>query len=289
MSVHGSPDFVFPFKLKRLKAVMKEWNLSVFGNETRLQHNMLLKQKSRNTWLVEGASNTVFFHNNIRIRQGNNTISELVDENGNTITNVDELRDYVVQFYENKFNGEDLPIEPQLFDYGHPSISTVEISQIDAIPSPEKIKDAVFNLNVDGAPSPDGFSGCFYGHCREIIADDLINAIVYYWLLKRIPNGVNSSFITLLAKVRGANTLRNFRPIGLSDVFFKVFTKFLATRLGKVLDNLVSEEHVAFMKGRNIHENISVSSEMVNELHIKWKDGNIGLKLDITQAFDTVS
>ncbi|XP_026382515.1 uncharacterized protein LOC113277704 [Papaver somniferum] len=43
------------------------------------------------------------------------------------------------------------------------------------------------------------------------------------------------------------------------------------------------------MKGRNIHENINLASEMVNELQIKRKDGNVGLKLDITQAFDTVS
>ncbi|XP_026400427.1 uncharacterized protein LOC113296333 [Papaver somniferum] len=257
--------------------------------ETRLQHITFLKQKFRNSWLVEGASNTAFFHNNIRIRQGNNTISELVYENGVTVSEVDQLHDHVVQFYENKFNGDELPIEPQLFDYEHPSLSAVESSQMDDIPSPEEIKAIVFNLNVDGAPGPDGFSGCFYRHCWEIIGEDLINVVVYCWHLKIIPNGVNSSLITLLAKVRGANTLRNYRPIGLSNFFFKVFTKILATRLGGVLDNLVSEEQVAFMKGRNIHENISVASEMVNELHIKRKDGNIGLKLDITQAFDTVS
>ncbi|XP_026430518.1 uncharacterized protein LOC113327554 [Papaver somniferum] len=66
-----------------------------------------------------------------------------------------------------------------------------------------------------------------------------------------------------------------------------IFTKILATRLGSVLSNLVSEEKVAFMKGRNIHDNISVASEMVNVLKIKRKDDNVGLKLDVTQAFDT--
>ncbi|XP_026428839.1 uncharacterized protein LOC113324765 [Papaver somniferum] len=64
---------------------------------------------------------------------------------------------------------------------------------------------------------------------------------------------------------------------------------FSATRLGSVLDKLVSEEQVAFMKGRNIHENISVACEMVNDLKTKRKDGNVGLKLDISQSFDTIS
>ncbi|XP_026433405.1 uncharacterized protein LOC113330808 [Papaver somniferum] len=143
---------------------------------------------------------------------------------------------------------------------------------MDKILSPEEIKQAVFDLGANSAPGPDGFSGCFYRHCWDIIQEDLIKAIIFCWDSGYIPNGVNSSLIVLLPKVRGANSLRNFRSIGLSNFFFKIFTKILDTRLGSVLDNLVSEEQVAFMKGRNIHENISLASEIVNELHIKRKD-----------------
>ncbi|XP_026459766.1 uncharacterized protein LOC113360474 [Papaver somniferum] len=60
---------------------------------------------------------------------------------------------------------------------------------------------------------------------------------------------------------------------GLNNFFFNIFTKIVASRLGGVLDKLISEEYVAFMKGRNIHENITVASEMVNELKVKRKDG----------------
>ncbi|XP_026435777.1 uncharacterized protein LOC113333560 [Papaver somniferum] len=187
--VHGSPDFIFPYKMKRLKVVMKEWNLRVFGNI--------------HSWL------------NSRIRRSSNTISELVDADGATISEYDHLRDHVMQYYEDKFNGQELEFDENLFDFEHPSISAEESLDMDKIPTPGEIKQAVFELGSDSAPSPD------------------------------------------------------------------------ATRLSIVLDKLVSEEHVAFMKGRNIHENISLASEMVNELHIKRKYGNIGLKLDISQAFDT--
>ncbi|XP_026455523.1 uncharacterized protein LOC113356565 [Papaver somniferum] len=242
-------------------------------SETRLQHSTMLKQKSRNQWLVEGSSNYTFFHNSIRIRRSANTISELVDEADITISYYDQELDY----------------ELSLFDYEHPSILEVESLAMDRTPSPEEIKQVVFDLGADSAPGPDGFSGCFYRHCWDIIQDDLIKAITFCWDTGHIPNGINSSLIIFLPKVRGANTLCNFRPIGPSNFFFKIFTKILATRLGSVLDNLVFEEQVAFMEGRNIHENISLASEMVNELHLKRKDGNIGLKLGISQAFDTVS
>ncbi|XP_026455541.1 uncharacterized protein LOC113356584 [Papaver somniferum] len=329
MPVFGNPDFIFPFKLKRLKIEMKAWNFRVVGNihsrlkqdklrfemtarisdedpsnipnlnsmkdamstlhDTNLHYITMLKQKARNNWLVDGASNTTYFHNCIRTRRSSNVISELVDNVDNVITDNVLLRDHVVSYYEDKFNGPEDIIEDTLFDYNHESISPEESLEMDAIPDAEEIKKVVWDLGADSAPGPDGFSGCFYQQCWDVIQEDLIQAITYCWTVKKIPNGSNSSLLILLAKVRGANSLRSFRPIGLSKFFFKIFTKILATHLGKVLDKLVSEEQVSFMKGRNIHENITLASEMINELHIKRKDGNIGLKLDISQDFDTKS
>ncbi|XP_026396319.1 uncharacterized protein LOC113290954 [Papaver somniferum] len=75
----------------------------------------------------------------------------------------------------------------------------------------------------------------------------------------------------------------------LQTVGLCIIIKIMATRLGIVLNKLISEEQVAFMKGRNIHENITLASELINEINTKRKHGNVGLKLDIAQAFDTVS
>ncbi|XP_026433436.1 uncharacterized protein LOC113330844 [Papaver somniferum] len=323
----GSPAFIYPQKLKRLKIAMKSWNQEVFGNvnvrlkqaqlrlessmrlsdedpsdvdklnsmrsvavevnDIRMQQVIMLKQESRNQWLVEGASNSNFFHNSIRIRRSSNTISELVDANGVTVTDCNQIRNLIVDYYEAKFNGDDsVPVEA-LFNIDHNSISLEESARMDQLPSIDEIHAEVFDLGADSAPGPDGFAGFFYRHCWEIIREDLVNAILFCWSNRFIPHGV-SSLLMLLPKVRGANTLRNFRTTGLSNFFFKIFTNILATWLGSVLDNLISEEQVAFMKGRNIHENISLASEMVNETQIKRKDGNVGLKLDITQAFDAV-
>ncbi|XP_026399701.1 uncharacterized protein LOC113295584 [Papaver somniferum] len=233
--ISGSLDFIFTQKLKRLKGVIKEWNLRVFGNvhsrlkqdqlrfeaaallsdenpdditklnimkdvmdklnDTRAQLNTMLKQKYRNKWLVEGSSNTNFFHNSIRIRRSSNTISELVDSAGNTIYDYEKLRNHVVHYYEDKFNGPELEIDPILFDYDHISISEEESLAMDRIPSSEEIKQAVFDLGADSAPGLDGFSGCFYRHCWDIIQDDLLRAVIYCWNSGHIPNGVNSSLI----------------------------------------------------------------------------------------------
>ncbi|XP_026433370.1 uncharacterized protein LOC113330773, partial [Papaver somniferum] len=229
-------------KLNNMKSIAVELN------NTRLQLATMLKQKSRNKWLVEEASNTSFFHNSIRIRRSSNTISELVNENGETITNVDQMVQHVVSFNEAKFNGDSSVLDDSLFDIDHATISFEESIGMDLIPMYDEIREVVFSLGADSSPGPDGFARFFYRHCWDIISSDLVKDIIFCWEHKYIPHGVNYSLLMLLPK-----------------------------------------EQVAFMKGRNIHENISLASEMVNELQIKRKDGNVGLKLDITQAFDTVS
>ncbi|XP_026420077.1 uncharacterized protein LOC113316058 [Papaver somniferum] len=219
-------------------------------HDTNLQYITMLKQKARNNCLVDGASNTAYFHNCIQTQRSSNVISELVDNAGNVITDNVLLRDHVVSYYEDKFNGPEDIIEDTLFDYNHESISPEESLEMDAILDAEEIRKVVWDLGADSASGPDGFSGCFYRQCWDVIQEDLIQAITYCWTVKNISNGLNSSLLILLAKVRGANSLRSFRPIGLSNFFFKIFTKILATLLGKVLDKFVSEEQVAFMKAR---------------------------------------
>ena len=50
--------------------------------------------------------------------------------------------------------------------------------------------------------------------------------------------------------------LKNWRPITLLTVDYKLIAKSLASRLQKVLPNLVSQNQFAYIKGRYIGENI---------------------------------
>ncbi|XP_026450762.1 uncharacterized protein LOC113350872 [Papaver somniferum] len=280
LDLNGAPPFVFTSKLKRLKEVLKIWNINIFGyvqfrlkqaelkletendlldydpadefqfvkvvdakkvvDDVRTELAIMLKMKSRVTWLEDGDQNTRFFHNSIRMRRSQNTISELKVSNDTTLFLQDEIKDFIVNHYQAKFNGGDVNIDPVLFDIEDESISVAESAYMDAIPSLEEVRVAVFDLGDDFAPGLDGFTGSFYRQCWDIISRDLFNAITNCWI-------------------------------------------------GTVLNKLISEEQVAFMKGRNIHENIALASELINEINTERKHGNVGLKLDIAQAFDTVS
>ncbi|XP_026378425.1 uncharacterized protein LOC113272845 [Papaver somniferum] len=292
-----------PFRIQKMwlshpdfmRLVEENWNLELnvadakkVVDDVRTELAVILKMKSRVTWLEDGDQNTRFFHNSIRLRRSQNTISELKVSNDTTLFLQDEIKDFIFNHYQSKFNGGDVNIDPSIFDIDHESISSAESAFMDAIPSLEEVKVAVFDLGDDSAPGPDGFTGSFYRQCWDIISRDLFNAIANCWAMRKIPNGINSSFIVLIPKNNKSDVIKYYQPIGLSNFFFKIITKIMATRLGTVLNKLISEEQVEFMKGRNIHKNIALACELINEISTERKHGNVGLKLDIAQSFDTV-
>ncbi|XP_026459791.1 uncharacterized protein LOC113360499 [Papaver somniferum] len=115
---------------------------------------------------------------------------------------------------------------------------------LDVVPTAIEIKEAVFSMNAKSAPGPDGFPGCFYRFAWSVIGVDLIEAIPYCWSHRFIPKGFNSNFIFLLPKIQGARRAEQFRPIGIANFIFKIFTRILTTRISCLIGRLMSPQKV---------------------------------------------
>lgn len=99
---------------------------------------------------------------------------------------------------------------------------------------------------------------------------------------------LNFAMITLIPKVEGASNMKFFRPISLINCSFKIFSKILTLRLGKVSDRLVAKSQSAFIKGRYILESVVVAHELVHSVKNSGQPGVI-LKLDHEKAYDRVN
>jgi uncharacterized protein with PQ loop repeat len=62
----------------------------------------------------------------------------------------------------------------------------------------------------------------------------------------------NYGIITLLPKVKETNTIKQYRPICLLNVVYKIFTKALILRLDKVMGKIINRSQSGFLKDRNI-------------------------------------
>ncbi|XP_026436380.1 uncharacterized protein LOC113334256 [Papaver somniferum] len=289
-NIIGDPSFIFLQKLKNLKKVLSEWNWSIFGNintkikeaevkvqkamelsdqnplnedllanlvaaqneyATReVQANTLMRLESRAKWIKDGSANTAYFHARMKIRQARNTISELEDADGNIISDQSQIANILVKHFQQKFEAQNVDVSEELLDVIPSVITNEDQEMLDSIPTTEEIKKIVFEMNSDSAPGPDGFPGSFY---------------------------------------KSAKKPSQYRPIGLSNVLFKIFTKIISVRMNGLMEKLISSQQAAYVKGRSIQEQILLASEMVNKMRKKRRGGNVALKLDISQAYDFVS
>jgi hypothetical protein len=55
-------------------------------------------------------------------------------------------------------------------------------------------------------------------------------------------------------------------------VFYKFFTKILASRLKEVIDDIINE-NTSFIKGRNILEGVLILHEVIHKLNTKKQSG----------------
>lgn len=78
---------------------------------------------------------------------------------------------------------------------------------------------------------------------------------------------LNSVFITLLPKKDAALHIKDFCPLNLVYCFAKLVTKILANRLAIHLDQMMSPNQSAFIKGRFIQDNFMLVHQTTKFLH----------------------
>lgn len=106
--------------------------------------------------------------------------------------------------------------------------------QLNAQITKEEIEEAIINLKTDKTLGPDGFSAKFYklfkGEITEIL-QEFMNEILG---TREIPHTWQDANILLIPKeALDLKDPKNYRPISLLNLDYKLFTKILAGRLKK--------------------------------------------------------
>ena len=109
------------------------------------------------------------------------------------------------------------------------------------------------------------------------------------WEKKKSSTSQRQAVINLIEKKeRDIQFIKNWRPISLLNVDYKIVAKALATRLKETLPKLISFQQTAYVKNRFIGEEgrlISDILEMSESLNLK----GYFVTVDIEKAFDSLS
>ena len=100
----------------------------------------------------------------------------------------------------------------------------------------------------------------------------------------KLSSSQRSAIITLIHKEKDLprEMLGNWRPLSLTNTDYKILAKTLALRLQKVIPDLVFEDHVGCIRGRNKSTKIRLIDDVIETIEINNRSGVL-LALDFSK------
>ena len=151
-----------------------------------------------------------------------------------------------------------------------------------------EIYNSFKDLPANKTPGNDGLSKEFYSAFYDLLGKDLQECYKHSFEKGKLAPSQYQAVIVLIEK-RGKDKryIRNCRPISLLNVDTKILSKALASRLKKVIAQLISHDQTAYVPKRNICEAIRLTNDL-----FEYADSHpisaYMVTADIEKAFDSV-
>eukprot|EP00253_Pinus_taeda_P032784 PITA_32784 len=270
--VHGSPFFVW--EERRLKRALKEWAKS-------------LKTPSAKR---KGSLNSLAAH---QIAMEHNPVTQSLLQKEIELQKEDfvGIKRATYSFFKDLYSApEENHIDPHsyLMNLIPKCVKNKDNAMLTAPISMDELKEVLDCMEPDKAPGPDGFSVRFLLTCWSTIKKDLLRMVRKSQNCARLGGGINSAFLALIPKEKGASDFSRFRPISLCNSSYKLVSKIIANRLKIILPAIIPENQGGFIKGRKILDNIVLVQEAVHSSCQRNEKGMV-IKLDLANAFDRAS
>ena len=252
--------------------------------------------RSRVRWAEEGEKPTEYFCSLESRNYVNKAIPKVIKDDGSIINNQEEILIEVRNFYKDLYacrndnTDQDLEIENVLNSISsNPKLDEEDRSHLEGELSDSEILTVLKKMKNNKSPGSDGFTAEFFNFFYNDFKVFIRKAINEGYREGKLSVTQRQGVITCLPKGdKPKQYLKNWRPITLLNVIYKIASGCIAERVKSVLDKLISKEQTGFMSGRYIGENTRLIYDI---LHITDELDIPGLLLiiDFEKAFDSIS
>jgi hypothetical protein len=250
---------------------------------------VILRSKAR--WYEEGEKGTKYFLNLENRNQSKKCVNKLMKEDGTYTTDLKEILEIEKDFYKKLYTSrkEELRVDySNLFD----NLDLISLSEEEKEGKEGTLKlfeceKALSEMKNNKSPGNDGITAEFYKKFWPLVGKILINALNESFQVGQLTISQRQSVLTLLDKKKDKTLLKNWRPIALLNVDYKIASKALVNRVKPCLDELISKSQTAYVQGRNIADNIRAIADLMYYLKQTKSQGFL-VSIDFEKAFDSV-
>lgn len=137
-------------------------------------------------------------------------------------------------------------------------------------------------------PGSDGLTREFY----KVFLNDLLADLhaVYNEIANRgiMPESMRNRIIIYLHKKGDRRELKNWRPISLLNIDYKINTKIIVNRMSLSVEQIVNTCQTSSIPGRTILDNLSMTRDIIDKIH-KENGKAFVVALDQEKAFDRLN
>ena len=168
-------------------------------------------------------------------------------------------------------------------------LTTVDKQKLDEALSENEIATTLKNMKNHKTPGSDGFPAEFYKVFWNKLKTLITSAFTYYFVEGRLSITLRQSLIICLPKGnKPRQYLKNWRPLSMLSVLYKLLSGTLANRLKTKLDKIISHNQSGFIPNRYIGDTTRLIYDVMHYTEEKKLTGLL-MCIDFEKAFDSLS
>ena len=246
--------------------------------------------RSRAEWFEQGERPSRYFFQLQKTKAQKSHISSVYDSSGSEVLSQSEIENAHVDFYTSLFSEEPIDVDMQnvlLSSLSH-QLSRDQALLCEGPLTLDEISFSVNNMNTNKSPGPDGLTVEFYRKFWDLLAPHLV--IVFNCCLEagEMCESMKTSNTRVVFKKGDRKNLKNWRPISLLNVDYKICSKAISVRLSKVLQFIVDPDQTCSVPGRKISSNLHLLRDILDYID-RTNETGILVSLDQEKAFDRVN
>ena len=234
-------------------------------------------KRAKLRYIEEFEKNSPLFLGLERSKQTQQTIKEINNKEGVTVSTPGKILKELSSFYEDLMNDnfnlnlqdsdQDDFLNTFLEGTQFPTLQDDEKLLLDSPLSIDEVNIALKRLNFDSSPGSDGLSPIFYITFWKELKKPLFESFIESVEKESLTISQRRAILTLLPKSKDRNLLKNvshYRPISLTNTDYKIYSKILAMRMQTVLKKIINTNQVGYIVGRSINNHIRLIDDIIS-------------------------
>ena len=248
-----------------------------------------LQVRARTRWVEEGETSSSYFLKSCKSQRLSSTIFSVNHPTMGEVSEPELVRETFSSFYKQLFTSEPVDVDLQIRLLRQLD-SRLDVAERDFCEGPLTAEECFFamkGMKSNKTPGADGLPMEFYKTFWQTLGADLVDVLNFAHRTQELSSSQARGIITLVPKKGDLKNPKNWRPISLLNVDYKIASRAIAGRLLKVIGTVVSTDQVANVPGRFIGDAVILLQSICTYAHEMGLPAAL-ISLDQEKAFDRV-